>query len=182
MAAETPLCDVGRSAPDFRLLGTDGKWWSLDDIRGPRATLVMFLCNHCPYVQAVVTRLVASVAELRPFGVGAIAIMSNDTVGYPDDSYDNMKLFAARHGFTFPYVIDESQAVARAYGAVCTPDFFGFNAELRLHYRGRLDASRKEPAAEARRDLFDAMRLIAATGHGPSEQTPSIGCSIKWRD
>ncbi len=183
MAVETPLCDFGWHAPDFSLVGLDGKTLSLADVRGPRGTLVMFLCNHCPYVQAIVDRLVRDVKELQALGIGVAAIMSNDTDAYPDDSFDNMKLFAARHGFTFPYLIDPTQQVARAYDAVCTPDFFGFDAGLGLQYRGRLDASRREAGPlDARRELFEAMRQVAETGRGPAQQIASMGCSIKWRD
>ena len=142
----------------------------------------MFICNHCPYVQAIVDRLVRDVRELQAQGIGVAAIMSNDQVAYPEDSFDNMKLFAKEHGFTFPYLLDESQEVARAYGAVCTPDFFGFDAGLGLQYRGRLDASRREAGpADARRELLEAMAQVAATGRGPAEQVPSMGCSIKWK-
>ncbi len=183
MAVETPICDFGWKAPDFNLPGIDGKTYRLADVAGDKATLVMFICNHCPYVKAVIDRIVRDVKELQEMGLGAVAIMPNDTVNYPDDSFDNMKLFAARHGFTFPYLIDETQAVARAYDAVCTPDFFGFNAELGLQYRGRLDASRKETGpADAKRELFEAMSQVMVTGAGPSQQIPSMGCSIKWRD
>ncbi|MBI2241036.1 MAG: thioredoxin family protein [Magnetospirillum gryphiswaldense] len=182
MAVETPLCDFGRPAPDFELPGIDGRSWSLQQVRGPKGTLVMFICNHCPYVQAVVDRLVRDCAQLQGLGIGVAAVMSNDVVAYPEDSLDNMKLFAARHGFTFPYLYDESQAVARAYDAVCTPDFFGFDAGLGLQYRGRLDASRKQAGpADARRELFEAMEQVAKTGRGPVEQMASMGCSIKWR-
>lgn len=181
MAAETPVCEFGWKAVDFRLRGTDGRIWSLTDVRGPNGVLVMFLCNHCPYVRAVIDRLVVTVEELRGVGIGAIAIMSNDTDAYPEDGFDRMGEFAAEHRFGFPYVIDPTQEVARAYGAVCTPDFFGFNADLGLQYRGRLDASRKEAAAGARPELLQAMTLIARTGQGPREQIPGIGCSIKWR-
>jgi peroxiredoxin len=182
MAVETPICDFGWRAVDFRLPGIDGRMWSLNDVRGSKGTLVMFICNHCPYVQAVADRLSRDVRELQSLGIGAAAIMANDTDNYPEDSFDNMKDFAARHRFSFPYLIDESQDVARAWGAVCTPDFFGFDADLGLQYRGRLDASRREAApADARRELVEAMRQIAETGHGPTGQTPSMGCSIKWR-
>ncbi|MCA1908693.1 MAG: thioredoxin family protein [Magnetospirillum sp.] len=182
MAVETPLCDFGWQAPDFDLPGIDGRNWSLSQVRGPKATLVMFICNHCPYVQAVVDRLVRDCRQLQELGVGVAAIMSNDVTAYPEDSFDNMALFAARHGFTFPYLYDESQAVARAYDAVCTPDFFGFDAQLGLQYRGRLDASRKQAGpADARRELFEAMEQVARTGRGPAEQVASMGCSIKWR-
>jgi len=182
MAVETPICDFGWRAPDFRLDGIDGRVWSRDEVRGPNGLLVMFLCNHCPYVQGVIERIVVDVAELSGLGIGAVAIMSNDTVAYPEDDFERMKAFAAHHRFGFPYLIDPSQQVARAYGAVCTPDFFGFDATLGLQYRGRLDASRKEAAPGARRDLVEAMRQVAETGHGPVEQVPSMGCSIKWRD
>lgn len=182
MAVETPLCDFGWPAPDFRLPGIDGKLWSLSDIRGPRGTLVMFICNHCPYVQAIVDRLVRDVRDLQALGIGVAAIMSNDTLAYPEDSFDNMKLFAASHGFTFPYLFDESQDVARAYDAVCTPDFFGFDKDLGLQYRGRLDASKRVAGpSDARRELFEAMSQVAETGRGPAEQIASMGCSIKWK-
>ena len=179
---ETPVCDFGWLAPDFSLPGTDGKMYDLKAAAGPNGLLVMFICNHCPYVKAVIQRIVRDVAELKTLGVGSIAIMANDPADYPEDSFDNMKRVAAELNFPMPYVIDESQAVARAYGAVCTPDFFGFNAALQLQYRGRLDESRKETAPEtARRDLFAAMKQVAETGRGPAEQIPSMGCSIKWR-
>jgi peroxiredoxin len=182
MAAETPICNFGWKAPSFRLPGVDGKTWSLDQVKGPNGTLVMFICNHCPYVKAVIDRIVRDVEELRGLGVGAVAISANDAGDYPEDSFDNMKRFAAAHHFTFPYLYDESQAVARAYDAVCTPDFFGFNAELELQYRGRLDESRKETAPEGvRRDLFEAMKEIARTGRGPAKQIASVGCAIKWK-
>ncbi len=182
MAMETPICDFGWQARDFRLPGIDGRDWTLADVRGAKGTLVMFICNHCPYVKAVIDRLVRDVKELQALGMGAVAIMSNDTVNYPEDSFDNMKVFAETHGFTFPYLFDETQEVARAYDAVCTPDFFGFDSSLGLQYRGRLDSSRKEAGPpDARRELFDAMALVLETGKGPVEQTPSMGCSIKWK-
>ncbi len=182
MAEETPICDFGWKAPPFTLPATDGKTYSLEALRGETGTLVMFICNHCPYVKAVIDRIVRDVNELRPLGVGAVAISSNDVAHYPEDSFVNMKRFAEAHRFSFPYLYDESQDVARAYDAVCTPDFFGFNAGLELQYRGRLDASRKDAApATVRRDLFEAMKVIAATGEGPREQISSIGCSIKWK-
>ena len=182
MAEETPVCDFGWKAPSFTLPGVDGKTYSLEALRGPKGALVMFICNHCPYVKAVIDRIVRDTGEVRDLGVNTVAICSNDATTHPDDSFENMKLFAKQHGFTFPYLHDESQAVARAYDAACTPDFFGFNAKLELQYRGRLDASRKEAApAGVRRDLFEAMKEIAATGRGPREQIPSIGCSIKWK-
>lgn len=182
MAEHTPICNFGWKAPAFSLPGVDGKTYSLDGLRGENGTLVMFICNHCPYVKAVIDRIVRDVNELKSIGINAVAISSNDAVHHPEDSFDNMKRFAAAHGFTFPYLYDESQEVARAYGAVCTPDFFGFNDKLELQYRGRLDASRKEAGPpDARRELFEAMKQVAETRRGPREQTPSMGCSIKWK-
>jgi peroxiredoxin len=179
---KTGICDFGRKARDFKLKGVDGKSYTLADVRGPKGTVVVFICNHCPYVKASIDRIVAEAKAMRNIGIGTIAIMPNDTATYREDSFDNMKAFALKHGFTFPYVIDETQEVARAYDAQCTPDFFGFNAQDELQYRGRLDASRMQPVANTRRDLFEAMKQIAGTGHGPEAQTPSMGCSIKWKD
>jgi peroxiredoxin len=179
---QTGICDFGWKARDFLLKGVDGKTYSLADVRGRAGTIVVFICNHCPYVRAVIGRLVEEAKALDAIGIGTIAIMPNDTRSYPEDSFENMKAFAKQHGFTFPYVIDETQAVARAYGAQCTPDFFGFNARDGLQYRGRLDASRMSFIPGARRDLYEAMKQVAETGQGPSEQTPNMGCSIKWRD
>jgi peroxiredoxin len=176
-----PTHAIGWKAKDFALSGVDGKPYSLSDVRGLKGTLVVFICNHCPYVKASISRIVAEVNALCEIGIGTIAIMPNDTKGYSEDSFDNMKVFAARHDFSFPYVIDTTQEVARAYGAQCTPDFFGFNARDELQYRGRLDASRMIPVPNARRDLFEAMKLVTETGHGPEEQLPSMGCSIKWK-
>ncbi len=182
VSLQTPICDFGWKAVDFSLKGVDGKTYSLADVAGENGTLVMFICNHCPYVKAILERLVRDVGELRGKGIGAIAIMTNDPVEYPEDSFDNMAGVARDNGFTFPYVIDQTQEVGRAYGAVCTPDFFGFDAGLGLQYRGRLDSSGKQPAGpDARRELFEAMSLIAETGEGPRQQIPSMGCSIKWR-
>ena len=183
VAMESSVCDFGWKPPDFSLKGTDGKTYTLEDVRGPRGTLVMFICNHCPYVKSILDRLVRDAKELRDSGVGVIAIMANDPNEYAEDSFDNMATVARNNGFTFPYVIDETQEIARAYDARCTPDFFGFNAGLELQYRGRLDASGKEAAApDARRELFEAMVQVAETGKGPARQTASIGCSIKWRE
>jgi peroxiredoxin len=182
MAEATPICNFGWKAPEFTLPAVDGKTYSLDAIKGENGTLVMFICNHCPYVKAVIDRIVRDVNELKPYGINAVAISSNDAVHYPEDSFDNMARFAKSHGFTFPYLYDESQVVARAYDAVCTPDFFGFNGTLELQYRGRLDASRKEAGPpDVRRELFEAMKDIAETGQGPRQQIPSMGCSIKWK-
>jgi peroxiredoxin len=183
MALTAPgICDFGWKARDFALRGIDGKTYGLADVRGDKGTLVVFICNHCPYVKAVIGRLVDEAKALREIGIGTIAVMPNDTEAYREDSFDNMKAFAARHGFTFPYVIDETQAVARAYGAQCTPDFFGFNARDELQYRGRLDASRTTLVPGARRELYEAMQKVAETGRGPEQQSPSMGCSIKWRE
>jgi peroxiredoxin len=179
---ETPLCDFGKPAPDFKLRGVDARWWTLADCRGKQATLVMFICNHCPYVLASIKRIVAVCNELAPSGMKAAAIMPNDVEQYPEDSYENMHRFAQAHEFTFPYLYDETQKAAHAYGAVCTPDFFGYNAKLELQYRGRLDESRPSlPKPDARRELFDAMKQIIETGEGPREQYASVGCSVKWK-
>ncbi len=179
--SKTSICNFGWKAREFALKGVDGKTYTLADVRGPKGTLVVFICNHCPYVKASIERIVAEANALREIGIGTIAIMPNDADAYRADSFDNMKAFAATHSFTFPYGIDETQDVARTYGAQCTPDFFGFNAQDELNYRGRLDASRMTPVVSARRDLFEAMKQVAETGHGPVEQTPSMGCSIKWK-
>ena len=182
VATETPPGESGARAPEFSLPDADGRMWQLADVSGPKGTLVMFICNHCPFVQAVVDRIVGDAAELKDLGVGSVAIMANDIEQYPQDSPANMKRWAEEMHFPFPYLYDESQAVARAYGAVCTPDFFGYDAGLKLRYRGRLDSSGRGPAQEGvPRELFEAMKQIAATGRGPAEQLPSIGCSIKWR-
>jgi peroxiredoxin len=179
---ETPVCNFGWKAVDFDLPGVDGQFYNLASVLGQKGLLVMFICNHCPYVKAIRDRIVRDVNELRDAGIGAIAIMSNDPAEYPEDSFDNMINVAKEYRFTFPYVWDETQEIAKAYGAVCTPDFFGFNKSLELQYRGRLDASRKEAAStDVRRDLYEAMLQVAETAHGPKEQIPSIGCSIKWR-
>jgi len=182
MAEHTPICNFDWKAPSFLLPGVDGKTYGIDGLKGENGTLVMFICNHCPYVKAVIDRVVRDANELKSYGIATVAISSNDVDDYPEDSFDNMKRFAQEHGFTFPYLYDESQEVARAYDAVCTPDFFGLNDKLELQYRGRLDASRKEAGpADARRELFEAMREVAETGRGPREQTASMGCSIKWK-
>lgn len=182
MAAQPPICDFGWQAIDAELPGVDGNTHAIFDRKGPNGLLVVFICNHCPYVKAVIDRLVRDAGDLAELGIGTVAISSNDAVGYPEDSFDNMKVFAERHGFPFPYLYDEDQSVAKAYGAVCTPDIFGFDGDLGLQYRGRIDESRKAAAAGLRRDLFEAMKLIAETGKGPGEQIASIGCSIKWKD
>ncbi len=178
---ETPICDFGAKPVDYSLTGIDGKVWTLEECKGENGLLMMFICNHCPYVKAVIDRIVRDTNELAEYGIGSVAIMANDSIEYPDDSFDNMKRFAEQQQFTFPYLIDESQEIAKAYGAVCTPDFFGYNKNLELQYRGRLDESRKQAVEGAKRELFDAMKQIARTGHGPKQQVAGIGCSIKWR-
>ncbi|WP_417685812.1 thioredoxin family protein [Roseibium sp.] len=183
MAKTPPVCEFGWKARDFKLPATDGRMLSLTDIRGPKGTLVMFICNHCPYVIAVRDRIIRDAAELMTLGVGVVAISANDAEAYPRDSFENMRAIAEQERFPFPYLYDEDQSVVRAYDAVCTPDFFGFNAGLELQYRGRLDASRKEEGpADVRRDLFEAMKQIAETGEGPLDQVPSMGCGIKWKE
>jgi peroxiredoxin len=179
---QNPICEFGWKARDFALPGTDGKTYGLGDVRGRAGTLVVFICNHCPYVRAVIDPLVAEANALTALGIGVIAIMPNDVKLSPGDSFDAMKVFAKEHDFTFPYIMDATQKVARDYGAVCTPDFFGFNATDELQYRGRLDESKTTLVKGARRELYEAMKLIASTGHGPKEQIPSMGCSIKWRE
>ena len=181
MAATPPVCDFGAPAPHFELPATDGGTWHYEDVKGPNGTLVVFICNHCPYVKAIAPLLAETAKTLQEEGIGVAAICSNDATTHPADSFDNMKAFAAAHGFTFPYLHDESQEVAEAYGAVCTPDFFGYNADDELQYRGRLDDSKTSPVEGAKNELLDAMRQIATTGEGPAEQTPSMGCSIKWK-
>jgi peroxiredoxin len=182
VATQTPICDFGWKAVDFNLKDPDGRSYTLADVAGPKGTLVMFICNHCPYVLAVADRIAKDAKELKEKGIGIVAIMPNDYQRYPADSPANMKVFAQQHGFDFPYVVDENQEVARTYDAVCTPDFYGFNSALELQYRGRLDESRRELAANAQRELFEAMCQVAETGRGPENQTASMGCSIKWRE
>jgi peroxiredoxin len=175
------ICDFGWKAREFALRGVDGRSWRLEDVRGKNGTLVVFICNHCPYVKSSIDRIVSEAKALEKLGIGTIAIMPNDTKAYPADSFENMRRFAHERGFPFPYVIDETQEVARAYDAQCTPDFFGFNARDELQYRGRMDSGRPGQAPSGRRELYEAMKLVAETGRGPAEQTPSMGCSIKWR-
>ena len=181
MRLDTPLCDVGWPAPEFQLPDPAGQTVSLQDVMGEHGVVVAFICNHCPYVVAIADRLAEDAATLQAEGVGVVAIMSNDTEAYPADAPPRMAEFARAHGFTFPYLVDADQSVARAYGAVCTPDLFGFNAAGELQYRGRLDSAGRGDPAGRRRELVEAMRRVAATGRGPEEQVPSMGCSIKWR-
>ena len=183
MASTPPVCDFGWKALDFALPGTDGMTYTLADVQGTNGTLIMFICNHCPYVIAVRERILRDARDLMAIGIGIAAINANDAAAYPEDNFDRMCEVAEIEAFPFPYLHDADQSVARAYGAVCPPDFFGFNADLRLQYRGRLDASRKETGPlDLRRDLFEAMKLIAETGHGPKDQIPSMGCGIKWKE
>jgi len=182
MAATPPVCDYGWAAAPFRLPGTDGRDHALADIAGPRGTLVMFICNHCPYVLAVLDRIIRDARDLAPLGIGVAAICSNDADAYPADSFDKMVALAQDRDFPFPYLHDADQSVARAWGAACTPDFFGLDAGGGLQYRGRLDASGLQAGPlDARRELFEAMQQVADTGHGPRDQIPSMGCSIKWK-
>jgi peroxiredoxin len=181
MGAQPPVCNFGWKAPGFDLPGTDGKRHTAVSVSGPNGLLVMFICNHCPYVKAIRERLVRDCAQLAGLGIGAVAISANDPHDYPEDSFENMQRVAREFGFTFPYLFDGTQEVARAYNAVCTPDFFGFNNRHELQYRGRLDASKTAPVPQARRELFEAMKLVAETGRGPADQVASIGCSIKWK-
>ena len=182
MATTPPPLVLDIPAADFRLPGTDGRTHSLDDVAGERGTVLVFICNHCPYVKAVIDRMVADAGTLMAEGVGFAAICSNDADAYPADSFEAMGEFARAHAFPFPYLHDADQSVARAYDAVCTPDYFGYDAQRRLKYRGRLDEGRTAPPpAGARRELLEAMRAVAATGDAPPGQVPSIGCSIKWR-
>jgi len=182
MAVGAPKIVLGAPAPDFSLPATDGRTYSMKDVAGERSTVIVFICNHCPYVRAVIDRLVADARVLMREGVGFAAICSNDAASYPEDSFPKMREFAKRHDFQFPYLHDESQDVMRAYGALCTPDFFGYDRDLKLKYRGRLDEGRTTPPPpDARREFLEAMRAIAATGVAPAIQVPSIGCSIKWK-
>ena len=177
---ETPICDFNRPAIDFNLKGVDGNYYSLESLKGQNGLLVMFICNHCPYVKSVIHRIIRDANDLKILGVNSVAIMSNNSIEYEEDSFENMQKISIDMNFPFPYLIDETQEIAKSYGAVCTPDFFGYNKNLGLQYRGRLDKSRKETIKNARRDLFEAMKDIALTGFGPKDQIPSMGCSIKW--
>ncbi len=182
VSLETPVCEFDQPIVDFSLPGVDGKVWTPELARGENGLLVMFICNHCPYVKSIRERIVRDTNELMTLGVNTVAIMSNDPAEYEEDSFENMQAIAAEYGFPFPYLIDETQDIAKAYGAVCTPDFFGYNKSMALQYRGRLDESRKEAAADdVRRDLFEAMKQVAQIGRGPEQQIPSMGRSIKWK-
>ena len=182
MPVQTPICDFGKKALPFELNATDNKIISLEDIKGENGTLIMFICNHCPYVKAITKEMVEDCAELKKIGVNSVAICSNDSLNYPEDSFENMIKFSNENKFSFPYLIDETQEVAKAYDAVCTPDFFGYNKNLELQYRGRLrELENFIPVLDGESDLLKAMKQIAETGKGPKVQTPSAGCSIKWK-
>ena len=182
MPIETPICDFGQKAIPFELKSTENSIISLNDIKGDNGTLVMFICNHCPYVKAVTKEIVEDCNELKKIGINSVAISSNDSTNYPEDSFDNMIKFAKKNNFSFPYLIDETQEIAKAYDAVCTPDFFGYNKDLELQYRGRSrELKNLIPIRDGKSDLYKAMKLIAETNNGPKDQIPSAGCSIKWK-
>ena len=181
MPLKTPICDFGKSAVDFELKSTDNEIVKLNDFKGENGTLIMFICNHCPYVKAIIDDIVIDCKNLKKIGIKSLAICSNDSINYPDDSFDNMIKFSKNHNFNFPYLIDETQEVAKKYGAVCTPDFFGYNKNLELQYRGRIrELKDLKPVRAGESDLYKAMKQIAETNKGPNEQIPSMGCGIKW--
>ncbi|MDC0151064.1 thioredoxin family protein [Candidatus Pelagibacter sp.] len=183
MPIQTPICDFGQMAHDFKLKSTDNKIVSLDDVKGENGTLIMFICNHCPYVKAITKDIAEDCKKLKDLGVNSVAICANDAENYPEDSFDNMILFAKKNQFDFPYLVDETQEIAKTYDAVCTPDFFGYNKNLELQYRGRLrELKNLVPVRDGESDLFKAMKQVAETGNGPEQQTPSAGCSIKWKN
>ena len=182
MPVQTPICDFGQKAHDFKLKSTDNKILSLNDVKGENGTLIMFICNHCPYVKAITKEIVEDCSELKSIGINAVAICANDAENYPEDSFENMIEFANKNNFNFPYLTDETQEIAKTYGAVCTPDFFGYNKNLELQYRGRLrELKNLVPVKKGISDLLKAMKQIAETGKGPEHQVPSAGCSIKWK-
>jgi peroxiredoxin len=182
MLTQTPICDFGKKAIPFKLKSTEGKIISLEDLKGENGTLIMFICNHCPYVKAITKDIVEDCNELKKIGINSVAISSNDPTNYPEDSFDNMIKFAKKNDFSFPYLIDETQEIAKAYDAVCTPDFFGYNKDLELQYRGRSrELKNLIPIRDGKSDLYKAMKLIAETNNGPKDQIPSAGCSIKWK-
>ena len=178
---KTPICNFGEKPHDYELEGIDGKHYKLKDCVGEKGTVIMFICNHCPYVKAIIEDLVKDTNDLINFGIKSVAIMSNDTKNYPEDSFENMKLFSKKYNFSFPYLIDETQEIAKKYGAVCTPDFFGYNSKLELQYRGRIrELKELKPVRKGESDLKRAMQIISETQKGPKEQIPSMGCNIKW--
>ena len=183
MPLKTPICDFGQAAKSFELKSTNNEVIKLNDVKGTNGTLVMFICNHCPYVKAVIKDIVEDCKNLKELGITAVAICSNDTINYPEDSFENMITFSKKHQFNFPYLFDETQNVAKSYDAVCTPDFFGYNNNLELQYRGRIrELVNLKPVRAGDSDLYSAMKQIAETGKGPEMQIPSVGCSIKWLD
>ena len=178
---KTPICNFGEKPHDYELEGIDGKHYKLKDCVGEKGTVIMFICNHCPYVKAIIEDLVKDTNDLINFGIKAVAIMSNDTKNYPEDSFENMKLFSKKYNFSFPYLIDETQEIAKKYGAVWTPDFLGYNSKLELQYRGRIrELKELKPVRKGESDLKRAMQIISETQKGPKEQIPSMGCNIKW--
>ena len=179
---KTPICDFGKQAENFKLKSTDGKFLKLEDLKGKNGTLIMFICNHCPYVKAIISDVVKDCNKLSKLGVNSLAICSNDVVNYPEDSFENMSIFSKKNNFNFSYLHDETQEVAKKYGAVCTPDFFGYNRNLELQYRGRIrELKDLKPIRDGDSDLLLAITQISKTGNGPTEQIPSMGCNIKWR-
>ena len=182
MPIQTPICDFGQKAHDFQLKSTDNKIISLEDVKGENGTLIMFICNHCPYVKAVTKDIAEDCKKLKDLGINSVAICANDAENYPEDSFENMILFAKKHQFNFPYLIDETQEIAKKFGAVCTPDFFGYNSEEELQYRGRLRPLKDlQPIMDGKNELLEAMLQISKTKMGPKEQLPSMGCNIKWK-
>jgi len=183
MPIQTPICDFGQKAHDFELKSTENKILSLNDIKGENGTLIMFICNHCPYVKAITKDIVEDCIELKKIGINSVAICANDPINYPEDSFENMIKFAEKNNFSFPYLVDETQEIAKTYDAVCTPDFFGYNKNLELQYRGRMrELKNLIPVRSGESDLLKAMKQIAKTGKGPKDQVPSAGCSIKWKN
>ena len=181
VALTTPEVDKGWKAQNFNLISVDGNYYDLDNVKGKNGLVVAFICNHCPYVKSIVDKIVKEANELKKLGIGFVTINSNDSISYPEDSYENMKIFANNHNFNFPYLLDSTQEIAKKYDAVCTPDFFGFNSKLELQYRGRLDSAKKDIVPDAKRELFIAMSEIAKSSEFKGEQIPSIGCSLKWK-
>ena len=183
MPIQTPICDFGQPAKNFELKSTNNEIINLNDVKGENGTLIMFICNHCPYVIAVIKDIVDDYKNLKELGIRAVAICSNESINYPEDSFDKMKEFYKDHNLNFPYLIDETQEIAKKYAAVCTPDFFGYNKNLELQYRGRIrELKDLKPIRSGESDLYKAMKQISETNIGPKDQTPSMGCSIKWLD
>ena len=184
VSLNTPLCNFGWKAKPFSLIGVDDQIWTLEKAKGEKGLLIMFICNHCPYVKAILPRLINDLSKLKNYGINSIAVSSNDVKNYPEDSFEEMKKLSSTQNFCFPYVFDESQNIAKIYNAICTPDFFGFNKELKLQYRGRFDSTGRGdiPPVNNKKDLYDAMKLISETQKGPKTQFSSIGCSLKWKE